>query len=456
MKDDELRHIYDVSLFNISDLDVLLHEILKQTRELLSAEAGTIYISSQNYLKFHVFQNDALSYEEIYRFYHAFKDFKFPLAQYDRYIAVDCYLRKKIIVVDDVYNNTDYDFIGIKEFDAKFKYRTNSMITVPLIHPIENKVLGVVQLLNKKVNGEFVIFDERDKEILSMFSSFISLSISKAQSDVKKLQELNSKLKETNEILETKVEEEIKNNKDKSEIIFHQSKMASMGEMIGNIAHQWREPLNSISAIASAASLDVKLDNFEKEKMVDNLDQIVDRTQKLSTMIDDFKNFYEIDTIKENFNLAQTIKSSLEIADTVLSNNKINVHLRLEEDIEIFGLKNEFIQSILNLITNAKDALMQNISINERRFIFIDLYRNESEIVIKITDNAKGISKEIASNIFDSNTTSKCINSDSGIGLFMTRLIIENHMNGSIAFENISYSYEGEEYEGAQFTIVLS
>ena len=456
MKEDDLRHIYDVSLFNISDLDVLLHEILKHTRELLGAEAGTIYINSRDYLKFHVFQNDVLSYEDIYRFYHAFKDFKFPLSQHDRYIAVDAFLRKKIIIVDDVYNNTDYDFIGIKEFDAKFKYKTNTIITVPLIHPIEGKILGVVQLLNKKEDGEYVKFNERDKEILSMFSSFISLSISKAQTDVKKLQDLNEKLKESNEILESKIQEEINSNEDKSAIIFHQSKMASMGEMIGNIAHQWREPLSTISTIASAVSLDLQIDNVKKEDAIENLNKIVDTTQNLSGMIDDFKNFYDIDTIKENFLISETIDKSLEIAHTVLDNSKIKVIRRVDDTISIYGLKNEFIQSMLNLITNAKDAIIKNISINDNRLIFIDLFRDGNNIILKITDNAKGIDEKIARSIFDKNSSSKRLTNDSGIGLFMTKLIIENHMNGSISFENISYNYEGNEYEGAQFIITLT
>lgn len=456
MEDTDLRHIYDVSLFNISDLDVLLHEILKHTRSLLNAEAGSIYINTRDYLKFHVFQNDALSYEEIYKFYHAFKDFKFPLTQHDRYLAVDAFLRKKIIVVDDVYNNDDYDFIGIKEFDAKFKYKTDSIITVPLIHPIENKVLGVVQLLNKKEDGKSQAFNEKDKEILSMFSSFISLSISKAQSDVKKLQELNDKLKETNDILENKVKEEINTNENKSAIIFHQSKMASMGELIGNIAHQWREPLSTISTIASGVSLDIELDNVNKETSVKSLNKIVDTTKNLSNMIDDFKNFYDIDTIKENFNISEAINSSLEIAESVLKSSKIDVHSRLEDDIEIYGLKNEFIQSLLNLITNAKDALIRNISINDNRLIFIDLYKEEETIYIKITDNAKGIDEVFARSIFDQTRASKCLSKDTGIGLFMTRLIIENHMNGKIDFENISYNFSGNEYEGAQFIITLA
>lgn len=456
MKDEDLRHIYDVSLFNISDLDVLLHEILKQTRHLLGAEAGTIYINSRDYLKFHVFQNDALSYEDIYRFYHAFKDFKFPLTQHERYLAVDAFLTKKIIVVDDVYNNTDYDFIGIKEFDAKFKYKTNTIITVPLLHPIEGKVLGVVQLLNKKENNQCTKFNEKDKEILSMFSSFISLSISKAQSDVKKLQELNDKLKESNEILENKIEEQISSNQNKSEIIFHQSKMASMGEMIGNIAHQWREPLSTISTIASAVSLDLQLDNVKKDVAIENLNKIVDTTKNLSGMIDDFKNFYEVDSIKEDFNISRAINRSLEIANSVLESSKIKVYKKFDENLTIYGLENEFIQSILNLITNAKDALIKNISINDKRLIFVDLFKVEEKIIIKITDNAKGIDEKIASSVFDKSSKSKCLSNDSGVGLFMTRLIIENHMNGEISFENISYRFEEIEYEGAQFIITLT
>lgn len=456
MEENDLTHIYDVSLFNLSDLDVLLHEILKHTRDLLNAEAGTIYISNKEYLKFHVFQNDALSYEDIYRIYHSFKDFKFPLTQYEKYLAVDSYLLKKIILVDDVYASGEYDFYGIKDFDKKYNYKTHSMITVPLIHPIDNDTLGVVQLINKKEDDKFTKFSIKDKEILSMFSSFMALSISKAQTDIEKLQNLNKKLKDANENLEKKVQEEIQKNEDKSAIIFHQSKMASMGELIGNIAHQWRQPLSTISTIASGISLDLQFDDLDKENSIVQLGRIVNTTKDLSLMIEDFRSFYDVNTAKENFNISKTIYKSLEIAEVILISNKVKVILNLDESLNVYGLKNEFTQSILNILTNAKDALNENIELNENKFVFIDLYKDHKNTILKIRDNANGIPLEVSKNIFKQNYTTKGKSTGTGIGLFMSRLIIEKHMDGKINFANCKYIYNNVEYLGAEFTIILA
>jgi signal transduction histidine kinase len=456
MASDDLKHIYDVSLFNISDLDVLLHEILKYTRELLNAEAGTIYIKQENFLKFHVFQNDALSYENIYKFYHTSHEYKLTLDSTDKYLAVDSFLRKKIIVIDDIYAAGDYDFIGAKEFDKKFNYKTHSIISVPLIHPIDRKVLGVVQLLNKKENDKYTTFGQKDKEVISMISSFISLSVSKAQDDVLKLQELNAKLEESNQNLEKRIEEKIIQDQNKSAIIFHQSKMASMGEMIGNIAHQWRQPLSTISTLASGVSLNFEVGNVEKESNISQLRQIVETTQILSKTIDDFRDFYNVDTMDENFNIAESLKKSLEIAETELSINDINIVLNLDISLYSYGLKNEFTQCILNLLTNAKDALVLNISMAEKRYIFIDLYEKDNLIFLHIKDNAKGIDSLLKKNIFEQKHRNEEDKESQGVGLFLTKLIIEKHMKGTLSVENKSYNYKDKDYSGAVFTINLA
>ena len=455
MATDSLKHIYDISLFNISDLDVLLHEILKYTRELLKAEAGTIYIRQQDFLKFHVFQNDALSYENIYRFYHSSNEYKLPLDEKDKYLAVDSFLSKKIIMIDDIYSASEYEFLGAKEFDKKFNYKTHSTISVPLVHPIDNKVLGVVQLLNKKENEEYTVFGKKDKDVVSMISSFISLSISKAQDDVIKLKELNDELVKSNEDLEKKIEEKVKEDQTKSAIIFHQSKMASMGEMIGNIAHQWRQPLSTISTLASGVCINLEMENDSKENNISQLRQIVETTQELSKTIDDFRDFYNVDAMDENFNIAEAIKKSLEIAETDLSSNDIKIVLNLNSSLYTYGLKSEFTQCILNLLTNAKDALIRNISISEPRYIFIDLQDKNKEIFLNIKDNAKGLDSSLKENIFEQRYINKENKEDSGIGLFLTKLIIEKHMKGTISVENTDYSYEDKNYTGAVFTINL-
>ncbi len=108
--EDDLCHIYNPNLFKVNDFDVLLHEILKQTRIILNSEAGSIYINEGDSLSFNIFQNDAMSYENIYRQFYALKDIKLPLSEHEKYLAVQSFVSNKIIVIDDVYEAKEFDF----------------------------------------------------------------------------------------------------------------------------------------------------------------------------------------------------------------------------------------------------------------------------------------------------------------------------------------------------------
>jgi two-component system, NtrC family, C4-dicarboxylate transport sensor histidine kinase DctB len=455
MKDLELRHIYDINLFNINDLDVLLHEILKYTRELINAEAGTIYIREGEYLKFHVFQNDKLSYEDIYKLFYTIKDSKLPLFVDNKFLAVDSFKSKKIIMIDDIYDTKEYEYSGTKEFDEKLNYRTHSIITIPLIHPIKDEVLGVVQLLNKKDNDKYISFNEKDKDSLSMFSSFIALSISKAQNDVVKLQKLNEELENANKRLEKKIQREISDNKDKSSIIFHQSKMSSMGELIGNIAHDWKEPLGIISAYASSLKLDVEYENIQASEFIMKLDQMLDITKKLSGTIDDFEIFYNIETIKETFFINSSIYKSLELAKDTFNENNIEVVLDLDVSISIYGLRNEFTQALLNILVNLKDSLIQKVSLEKNRYIFVELFKKDDKKYLIIKNNSGENILDNDKNIVNQNFYLENPNNNSNSGLYMTKIIIEKHTKGVITFDNVEFSYKEITYKGDQFTIIL-
>jgi len=454
-KKDDIRHIYDASLFNITDLDVLLHETLKQTRHLLCAEAGSIYIKEKEELTFNVFQNDTLSYEEIYKQFYTLKDIKLPISEQEKYLAVESLLSQKIILIDDVYTAEEYDFLGVKEFDKRFNYKTQSIITAPLIHPMTKEGLGVVQILNKMENGSYTSFDEKDKTLLSMVCSFIALSVSKAKQDVKKLKTLNDKLIDSNKNLEKKVQLEILKNEKKSATIHNQAKMVSMGEMIGNIAHQWRQPLNAISTLASGLNINVEFGKINNQEICTSLSQIVNTTAHLSQTIDDFRNFYLIKKYKETFNISDSIKSCLNILDATISTNEIKIISNFDQNVSINGLKNEFTQAIINIIANAKDALLEHLSVEVNRYIFIDVFKLGQQIIIKIKDNAGGIDAQVLEKIFDQHFTTKK-DKGSGIGLFMCKQIIQEHMDGELYVENKQFEYMDENFLGAQFSIILN
>ena len=453
IKNNKLCHIYDMELFNISDFDKLLHKILKQTRNILNCEGGSIYIKDEDSLCFNVFQNDTLSYEEIYKQYRALKNFKLSLNDKEKYLAVESFLTNKIIIVNHLDKCKDEDFIGIKEYDKKYNYKTYSIITAPIIHPLENKTIGVIQLINKIKNGKNLNFTKKDKETISMASSLAALSIEKAQNDIEKLKELNEELIVLNKKLEKKVDIEHEENEKKSAIIFHQSKLISMGEMIGNIAHQWRQPLSAISTIASFLSYNIEENKYNKEDAIKSLEQIMINTKHLSQTIDDFRNFYKTDKIKNEFNFSKNILQTILIVDVALQENKINIIYNLNKDILLLAYENELKQAILNIIENAKDAL---IEIEDNRFIFIDLYKENEKVILKIKDNAGGVLETNIDKIFEQSFTTKFEKSGTGIGLYMTKKIIEKTGNARINVENIEFNYANKDYKGAVFTLEFS
>ncbi len=270
----------------------------------------------------------------------------------------------------------------------------------------------------------------------------------------KKVRKKTTQLAKLNDELHLMVQEEVEKNREKDKVLFQQSKMASMGEMINNIAHQWRQPLSTISTASSGLSMKVEMDMIDKDEFKKNLDQIVDTTQQLSQTIEDFRNFFIENKKVEKFILNETIKKNLSIVHSSLRVEHIEV---FEEygNIEYEGIKNELIQAILNIINNAKDALVEHTNSDFRRMIFIKTYKDGQNAYIDIYDNAGGIKDDVLPKIFEPYFTTKHQSHGTGIGLYMTREIIVNHMKGDLIVENTEFKKDEIPYKGAKFTIQL-
>lgn len=233
----------------------------------------------------------------------------------------------------------------------------------------------------------------------------------------------------------------------KDSILIQQSKMASMGEMIGNIAHQWRQPLNALGLTIQKIKMYYEEDMLSQEE----LDKAVDKSKvlitKMSTTIDDFRNFFRIDKTKQQFNIKDAIQDTMGLVDASLKNHHIFIDItKTNNDIDFLGYKNELEQVLLNLINNAKDALVENNIENPK--ISIESFLKNNYIFIEIQDNAGGISNEIIANIFDPYFTTKEQGKGTGIGLYMSKMIIQNNMSGNITVEN--------KLDGACFSIKLN
>ncbi len=241
--------------------------------------------------------------------------------------------------------------------------------------------------------------------------------------------------------------------KAKDKLIAEQSKMVAMGEMIGNIAHQWRQPLSTISTAASGIKFQKEMNILSDEMFNEALSGIVRNAQHLSKTIEDFKDFIKGDKKKVLFNIKNNINKNLSILEGMLKNESIKVRVTSPNDIEILNYPNELTQSFLNIINNSKDAIVQKIKRNELRLILIDVSIENKRVNIKITDNAGGIERKIIHNIFEPYFTTKHKNQGTGLGLYMTHQLIRTNMNGKISVKNKNFIFNNKNYTGASFNI---
>jgi len=241
--------------------------------------------------------------------------------------------------------------------------------------------------------------------------------------------------------------------KSKDKLIAEQSKLAAMGEMIGNIAHQWRQPLNTISTAASGIKLLKECDALEENDLEDSLEGIIKSAKYLSQTIDDFKNFLQGDKEKIKFNLKDNIKKDLSILKGMLKSSHINVIEVHDTSLELFSYDNELSQAIINILSNANDAFKDSNLLD--KFIFISTYIKKNHAIIEIKDNAGGIQNSIINKIFEPYFTTKHKSLGTGLGLYMTQQIINQNIQGQISAENTKYIHNHQKFEGAKFTIKI-
>ncbi len=250
-----------------------------------------------------------------------------------------------------------------------------------------------------------------------------------------KIEKLISQEKKLNTELEEKVIVETSKQKEQEQLLIQQTRLAAMGEMIGNIAHQWRQPLNALGLILQNLKFSYEIGELD-EKMIDkSVKKATMLTENMSKTIDDFRNFFRPNKAKENFKINEGIIKAVELIESTFEHNNIKLEKDfVSSEIEFFGFANEFSQVILNLLTNAKDAVLENKI--ENPLIIIQTKIDDEYIYISIKDNGLGIKDEIINKIFEPYFTTKDEGKGTGIGLYMSKIIIENNMNGKIEVKN--------------------
>ena len=262
----------------------------------------------------------------------------------------------------------------------------------------------------------------------------------------------SKRLKELNISLQKTIEYEIMKNDEKNRILFQQNKMAAMGEMIGNIAHQWRQPLSVITVLASSLKVKKELDILEEKDYLESYNLILETANYLSNTIDDFQYYFSPNKNKNSFNTKNLIDKSLKLSSMEFKEHNINVIKNIEE-FEALNFENELLQVVINILNNAKDELIKK---DAKRYIFIDLFKEDKNIIIKIKDNAGGIDKNVIDRVCEPYFTTKRKSQGTGIGLYMCQEIIVKHIEGTIQVSNEIYEYENEEFIGAKFEITLA
>ena len=259
-------------------------------------------------------------------------------------------------------------------------------------------------------------------------------------------------LKKLNAQLNEKVKLEIQKNEEKNRILIQQSRMASMGEMLENIAHQWRQPLSTISVAASGMEVKKEFSTLSDEEFFEGINHIKKSTVYLSNTIDDFRTFFIKEKETSQMNIKNAIEKALELMGNTFMQQRINLVKNIEE-IEILSLENELIQVLMNIFVNAKDALKQTLG--DEKYIIIDVFKKEDNLIIQIKDSAKGIDEKIIDKIFEPYFTTKHKFKGTGIGLYMSKLLVEKHLKGSIKTSNTEFTFMDKIHKGALFEIIL-
>ncbi len=308
-------------------------------------------------------------------------------------------------------------------------------------------------------NGKDSLFLNQSVSVLSMRESSTPLTkeihfkeIRHANDDLQIMRALSHiakisahELQELNQKLEARVKEEVQKNRKKDGILIHNSKLAQMGEMMSLIAHQWRQPLNAISATSTGLHVKIELGRYDEDFFLSSLNKIEEYVKHLSTTVDDFTNFFKPSKRTHETDCAFIIERALFILSASLSKNSIDVRVENNSDTTFTTYPNEVIQVVINLVKNAENILLKREIKNPQ--ITISAYEKEDKHIIEVSDNGGGIEEDIIEKIFEPYFTTKNHESSTGLGLYMSKFIIQESCKGSLVVKN--------DQNGACFTITL-
>jgi len=339
---------------------------------------------------------------------------------------------------------------GLNDFFSYLNGKKTSVKRIEIhskdeFHQMASKINLNVANIQKNLQKNEIVIKDATKVLENIKSGNLGARVTK-HSNNESLNELKIMMNDMINNLEDKIQKEITQRVEQEQMLIQQSKLASMGEMIGNIAHQWRQPLTQISAIHMNMKVTYDFDRFTKEYLDNKIKEANKLTSYMSQTISDFQNFFKPQGEKECFSVEKACREAFHILESSLKYHGINVEFNVLEDTDVFGYKNEYSQVILNVLSNAKDILLERKIENPN--VNIEIKEGENFAIVKIKDNAGGVKDEIIDKIFEPYFTTRHKTQGTGIGLYMSKNIIERNMSGFINVTNVD--------NGALFTIKVA
>ena len=271
-----------------------------------------------------------------------------------------------------------------------------------------------------------------------------------------KVAKKTKELRALNNSLERRIKTEVENSRKKDQIMFQQARLASLGEMLQNIAHQWRQPLGTLIMIIQSFQSKFLSGKLTEEFIDSRVEDASVLAKNMSETIEDFRTFFNPNKSYKSFSIKKVIDKSIDLTKYQLEKEDIDVIFNMNEEIEVYGFENELTHVILNLINNSKDALSEQKQ--EKKQIRIVVKQTYKSVIINVIDNAGGIKSDIMTKIFDPYFTTKHKSVGTGIGLYMSKQMVEKHMNGKIFCKNIKHKMGIDSkklYKCAMFTIEI-
>ena len=271
--------------------------------------------------------------------------------------------------------------------------------------------------------------EHKDKEPLKKYLlkeneyDTIATALCESFDNKKALEQLNTNLEAT-------IRHEVEQSRLKDRIVFQQSKVAALGEMLGNIAHQWKQPLNTISVVINKIYLDHQMQHLTPQTLEEALLKLRQHVQTMSSTIDEFRDFFTPDETQTTFNLYEIIEDALRMNDSGVVQSEIVFTVTCDDHIHLFGYKKEIAQLFLVLLSNAKEAIMRHEI--AQGLVHIEVKEERDCVVVEVSDNGGGVQSEALPNLFEPFYTTKTPIGNSGMGLYFARKIVMESMQGII------------------------